>query len=49
MNRIPTEGLKPFRVRGTLNFISRLNEQNPDRGIETVGRLAASVRREKLE
>ena len=35
MNRIPTEGLKPERGSGTRFSDARLNEQNPDRGIET--------------
>ena len=35
MNRIPTEGLKPrITVRDTGTTVC-LNEQNPDRGIET--------------
>ena len=35
MNRIPTEGLKHSSVSGEDEIITRLNEQNPDRGIET--------------
>jgi len=36
MNRIPTEGLKPSPIRTLRPLVSSLNEQNPDRGIETV-------------
>ncbi len=36
MNRIPTEGLKlENMIRGQVH-LRRLNEQNPDRGIETL-------------
>jgi len=35
MNRIPTEGLKPFLDVIVIQIIPSLNEQNPDRGIET--------------
>ena len=35
MNRIPTEGLKPMFPMPDLGEGIGLNEQNPDRGIET--------------
>jgi len=35
MNRIPTEGLKLYRLNMLFQLLWRLNEQNPDRGIET--------------
>ena len=35
MNRIPTEGLKPSFANIVGGSQSSLNEQNPDRGIET--------------
>ena len=35
MNRIPTEGLKPDWTHSTGRVSKSLNEQNPDRGIET--------------
>jgi len=35
MNRIPTEGLKRCTAVQMLGQGPRLNEQNPDRGIET--------------
>ena len=35
MNRIPTEGLKHKFKMPSLGMWRRLNEQNPDRGIET--------------
>jgi len=35
MNRIPTEGLKPGSGHASDRRLSSLNEQNPDRGIET--------------
>ena len=35
MNRIPTEGLKLFGAGRFLREVRGLNEQNPDRGIET--------------
>ena len=35
MNRIPTEGLKQLRPHQPRWPTCRLNEQNPDRGIET--------------
>jgi len=37
MNRIPTEGLKPYQGLVPLAGRTSLNEQNPDRGIETTG------------
>jgi len=36
MNRIPTEGLKLSSSTPTGSLTRGLNEQNPDRGIETV-------------
>jgi len=36
MNRIPTEGLKLFGAGRFLREVRGLNEQNPDRGIETI-------------
>jgi len=36
MNRIPTEGLKQEQATALKKDVMRLNEQNPDRGIETV-------------
>jgi len=35
MNRIPTEGLKRALIRPLAATVVGLNEQNPDRGIET--------------
>jgi len=35
MNRIPTEGLKPAEYDEETSQWIGLNEQNPDRGIET--------------
>jgi len=35
MNRIPTEGLKPHPPSPVHKHHECLNEQNPDRGIET--------------
>jgi len=36
MNRIPTEGLKPPMPIRSRGLARGLNEQNPDRGIETI-------------
>jgi len=36
MNRIPTEGLKHNAQTILVLALWRLNEQNPDRGIETI-------------
>ena len=36
MNRIPTEGLKQPFPRFYADALRSLNEQNPDRGIETL-------------
>ena len=36
MNRIPTEGLKRIRAPAMPPHSNSLNEQNPDRGIETL-------------
>jgi len=49
MNRIPTEGLKltPPVVGGLI--LRGLNEQNPDRGIETLRALRASCQAAWLE
>ena len=35
MSRIPNEGLKPYLFRGPSGCEASLNEQNPERGIET--------------
>jgi len=49
MNRIPTEGLKPEYSLITLNSECGLNEQNPDRGIETTVPTVTSTQVAPLE
>ena len=44
MNRIPTEGLKHQDDVATMTLALSLNEQNPDRGIETAGPLRSRIR-----
>jgi len=45
MNRIPTEGLKLVLSLYCLDGVIGLNEQNPDRGIETSRCAFATYRR----
>mgnify|MGYP005621316209 CR=1 FL=1 len=48
MNRIPTEGLKPVGAPTGRELPGRLNEQNPDRGIETAWRCPGRSRSPSL-
>ena len=49
MNRIPTEGLKLPIITTILMRSLRLNEQNPDRGIETTSAIGRIGRVNRLE
>ena len=49
MNRIPTEGLKLSIVASEDSPPPGLNEQNPDRGIETARQSAFALARLELE
>ena len=49
MNRIPTEGLKLKNLVQLSVKVESLNEQNPDRGIETLRALRASCQESWLE